>query len=162
MEKILLVIDKHDEKSGKKSDVLSHNVSKEESLLFEILKNMDSVIKTNHELYEKRQNKLEQEIFSLKKESNSWKIGDVADHQEIKSVFLAFEKNIDYRFDTIHKLSEKIYDISHVQEKIRRHTTIINNLDKELYNLKKETESNTDNIAKIYELLKLLSRKMKN
>jgi hypothetical protein len=156
-EKILCVSEKNT-----KINSTENNLSKEERLLFEILKNIDSMIKTNHDLYDKRQTKLEQELIFLKKDADLWKIGDVADHQEIKSVFLAFEKNIDYRFETIHKLSEKIYDVSHVQEKIRRHTTIINNLDKEFFNLKKETESNTENIKKIYELLKLLTKKIKN
>jgi hypothetical protein len=128
--------------------------SKTDGLLIQIINSMDKILKSNNEIFERRQKKMEDDLSDVKKDITEWKIGDVADHQEIKSVFLAFEKNMDYKFDDINEFANKIKDFYYYDEKIKRHTTLITNIDKELFELKKEVKKNSNAIEKTYEILK--------
>jgi len=136
--------------------------SKTEGLLLQIMNSMDKILKSNTEIFERRQKKMEDDLSCVKKDIAEWKIGDVADHQEIKSVFLAFEKNIDYKFDDINEFANKIKDLYYYDEKIKRHTTLITNLDKELFELKKEVKKNSNAIEKTYEILKEIADQLRD
>lgn len=159
--KMLSLIEKKEE-NRKYQSPSEEQMTKSEILLSEIADSLDKILVSNNQIYDKRQKKLESDLESLKKELANWKMGDVADHQEIKSVFLAFEKNTDYRFGDINEFLEKLKEIYYYDEKIKRHSALINAIDKEIFELKKEVKENTKAVQKGFFAVKELSQKVKN
>jgi hypothetical protein len=135
----------------------NNNDSNAQGMLAQIINSLEKILKTQNEVFEKRQKTTEDALSELKNDFTEWKIGDVADHQEIKATFLAFEKNLDYKFDDINEFANKIKDLYYYEEKIKRHTTLITQIDKELFELKKEAKKNSLAIEKTYEILKEIS-----
>lgn len=101
------------------------------------------------------------QLDELKNDLISWKIGDLADHQELKAAFLLLEKDLDYKIGDLTRIVSSYKHLENYNDKLSRHTTLITYMDKELHSLKRQINSNTEHLKKVFDILKDISLKLK-
>lgn len=123
-----------------------------------LIKKLTQIEIDNKTILLKNESILDDKIKNLNNNFNSWKIASVSDMQELKSYLLGFESFVSQKLSELDKVPIS-YD-SNI-DKLKRHTTLINHLDKDVFELKDNIKEHENKLDKVFTLLKEISLSLK-